>query len=263
MGGARARGMIFDEDAELYDRARPGYPREIFDDLAELAGLGAGSRILEIGCGTGQATGPLAERGYEVVALEPGAAMAAVARRNLERFGGVRVEVTRFEDWTPPRRPFDAVVAATSFHWIDPTVRVVKAAGALRPGGSVATISTHHVAGGDQAFFREVQACYERWDPETEPGLELPAEENIPLDSAELDESGLFGPATFRRYPWEKRYSAHEYEQLLLTYSGHRALEPDARSKLLACIKELIESRFGGHITKRYLFQLRVASPLR
>jgi ubiquinone/menaquinone biosynthesis C-methylase UbiE len=49
---------IFDEDAELYDRARPGYPTELYDDLAELAGVRTGSRVLEVGCGTGQATVP-------------------------------------------------------------------------------------------------------------------------------------------------------------------------------------------------------------
>lgn len=72
----------FDEAAELYDRGRPGYPEQLFDDLAELARLRPGSRVLEIGCGTGQATAPLAKRGCEVVAVELGAGMAAVARKN-------------------------------------------------------------------------------------------------------------------------------------------------------------------------------------
>jgi cyclopropane fatty-acyl-phospholipid synthase-like methyltransferase len=47
---------VFDEDADLYDRARPGYPAQLFDDLAELAGVGPGCRLLEIGPGTGKAT---------------------------------------------------------------------------------------------------------------------------------------------------------------------------------------------------------------
>jgi len=74
--------VTFDQAAELYDRARPGYPPALFTDLAELAGVGPGCRVLEIGCGTGQATGPLAERGCQVVAVELGAALAAAARRN-------------------------------------------------------------------------------------------------------------------------------------------------------------------------------------
>ena len=57
---------VFDQDAERYDRARPGYPAELFDDLAALTGLRAGDRVLEIGPGTGQATVPLAQRGYRI-----------------------------------------------------------------------------------------------------------------------------------------------------------------------------------------------------
>ncbi|MER5895917.1 methyltransferase domain-containing protein, partial [Streptomyces sp. NPDC001876] len=72
-------GGIFDEDAELYDRARPGYPPELYDGLAELAGARPGSRVLEVGCGTGQATVPLAGRGCRITAVEAGARMAAVA----------------------------------------------------------------------------------------------------------------------------------------------------------------------------------------
>src|SRR6266542_2199055 len=70
----------FNQAADLYDRARPGYPPALFDDLAELAGVGPGCRVLEIGPGTGQATVPLAERGCHIVAVELGADLAAVAR---------------------------------------------------------------------------------------------------------------------------------------------------------------------------------------
>ena len=255
---ARLR-QTFDEDAELYDRARPGYPAVLFDDLAALACIGPGCRVLEIGCGTGQATVPLAERGCALVCVELGAGLAAVARRTLARFPSVRVVVSAFEDWPLPPEPFDTVVSATAFHWLDPAVRVAKAADALRPGGVLATIATHHVGGGDAAFFIEVQACYERWDPATPPGLRLLPAAEIPLSSEELDRSGRFGPATFRRYEWELAYPTAAYLETLLTYSGHRALAPEARGGLLACIAELIESRYGGCITKRYLTELRVA----
>jgi hypothetical protein len=46
---------------------------------------------------------------------------------------------------------------------------------------------------------------------------------------------------------------------VLRTYSGHRAMEPAAQANLLACIAGLIDSRFGGRISKRYLTELRVA----
>jgi SAM-dependent methyltransferase len=250
---------MFDAAAERYDRARPGYPRQLFEDLVELAELRPGARVLEIGPGTGQATLPLAERGFEIIAVELGPALAAVARQKLKRFGAVEVVVAAFEDWQMGLQSFDLVVCATAFHWLDPAVRMQKVAAALRQGGTFATIATHHISGGTEAFFVEMQACYERFDPATPPGLRQPRASEIPADTAELDESGLFQPATFRRYEWEQTYSTAAYLDLLLTYSGHRALDAESQSGLLGCIASLIDTRYGGSIRKPYLNELRLA----
>ena len=249
----------FNEDAELYDQARPGYPDELIRDLAELAGIRPGTRVLELGCGTGQLTRPLAERGCEVVALDIGADLAAVAQRKLAGFSRVQVIVAAFEKWPLPVREFDAVVSATAFHWLDPAVRVKKAAEALRPGGALATIATHHVAGGTESFFAEAQACYRRWDPSTPTEVTLPAAAAIPFDREEIEGSGEFVSPIFRRYEWEQSYSTAAYLDLLRTYSGHRALTAERLQGLLDCIGDLIDSRYGGNITKRYLNELRVA----
>ncbi|MGH2427611.1 MAG: class I SAM-dependent methyltransferase [Candidatus Limnocylindria bacterium] len=251
--------LTFGTDAERYDRVRPGYPEQLFDDLAEMACIGPRCRVLEIGVGTALATIPLVQRGCLLVGVELSPELAAIAERRLEAFANASVVVSAFEDWPLPVEPFDAVVSATAFHWIDPAVRVTKAADALRPDGALATIATHHVAGGSGEFFDEVQACYELWDPPTPEGLRLPRAEDIASSSEEIDGSGRFGQAIFRRYEWEVAYSTTEYRDLLLSYSGHIDLEPASQDGLLACIAELIDSRYGGQITKRYLTELRVA----
>ncbi|MEU7532377.1 class I SAM-dependent methyltransferase [Saccharothrix sp. NPDC042600] len=242
---------IFGEDADHYDRHRPGYPDALFDHLT-------GPRVLEIGCGTGKATAPLARRGHSVVAVELSPAMAAVARRNLAPFPAVEVVVAEFETWPLPAEPFDLVLAATAFHWLDPATRAAKAAAALRPGGTLAIVSTHHVAGGswDEGFTAEIQACYERFDPGTPPGLRMTAADDVPRDDSEF--AGRFGPVEFHRYEWELAYTAPEYLDLLMTYSGHRALSPDRRAGLFACITALIDRR-GGRITKRFMTELAAA----
>jgi SAM-dependent methyltransferase len=172
--------------------------------------------------------------------------------------------VGAFEAWPLPPEPFDAVVSATAFHWLDPSVRVTKSADALRPGGVLATIATHHIDGGDAQFFIDVEDCYRRWSGFPSPsgrgqGGGLPTAADIPRDTGELEQSGRFEPATFRRYEWEERYSAQEYLDLLSTYSDHRALEETVRRHLLDCISQLIVERYGGRIRKRYLNELRIA----
>jgi SAM-dependent methyltransferase len=254
----------FDEDAARYDRARPRYPVQMFDDLAA-AGVAPGARVLEIGCGTGQATVPLAERGYRIVAVELGADMADVARRNLAGFDSVEVVTAAFEDWPLPGEPFDVVFSATAFHWIDPAVRVPKSADAVRLGGLLATVGTHHIAGGTwtEAFFGEIQERYERFDPSAPPGLRLEGARDIPEDDRELTSSERFGPASFYRYEWELPYSTADYLDLLLTYSGHRALPDAQRSALLNSIARLIDDNYGGQVVKRYLTELRLAQRVR
>ncbi|MFD8118516.1 class I SAM-dependent methyltransferase [Streptomyces microflavus] len=252
---------IFDEDAELYDRARPGYPPGLYDDLAELAGAGPGSRVLEVGCGTGQATVELAARGCRITAVEAGPRMAAIARRNLA--GGAEAEVVtaRFESWPLPPEPYDAVVSATAFHWIDPAVRMTRAADALRPGGALAVVRSQHVRGGTEEFFVEVQRCYERFDPRTPPGLRPPAAADVDGSDhvEEVARSGRFGPTVLRRIEQDLTYTTSAYLDLLRTYSGHRALPEPARNGLLGCVEALIEGRYGGRVTKRYLIELAVS----
>ncbi|MFF9060710.1 class I SAM-dependent methyltransferase [Streptomyces sp. NPDC101213] len=254
-------GRTFDEDAELYDRARPGYPPELYDDLAELTGVRPGSRVLEIGCGTGQATVPLAGRGCRITAVEAGPAMAAVARRNLDGAVGAEVVTADFESWPLPEEPFDVVLAATAFHWIDPVVRTAKAAEALRPGGALAVVRTQHVRGGTEEFFVDVQRCYERFDPDTPPGTRPPEAADVDgSDHArEVARSGGFGPTVSCRYERDLTYTTSEYLELLRTYSGHRALPEAARNGLLGCVAGLIDGRYGGRVTKRYLIELAVA----
>ena len=89
--------------------------------------------------------------------------------------------------------------------------------------------------------------------------MRLQPSSEIPLARDELDESDRFSPPTFRRYEWEQTYSTETYREVLLTYSGHRLLQSDLREGLLACIAALIDTRYEGSITKRYLTELRIA----
>lgn len=232
----------FGEDAARYHRARPTYPPELFTRLS-------GPRILEIGPGTGQATLPLTALG-EVTAVELSPELAAVARRHAP---GAQVIVANFDEWPLPD-PFDLVVSATAFHWLDPRTRMDRCAAALKPGGMLAVISTHHIAGGTSQFFVDVQDCYERWDPATPPNLRQSQADDTPR---EFDESELFEAPEFFRYEWEQAYDTEAYVDLLLTYSNHIALP--ARDELVADIRQLIDTRYDGRVTKRYMTQLATA----
>src|SRR5262249_42590229 len=145
----------FGSVAELYDRARPEYPDVVFDDLAELARLEPGSRVLEIGPGTGKATSELLRRGYAVTGVELSPELGGIARRNGPE---ADIDVGEFETWEPQDAGFDAVTVFNAFHWIAPELRYAKPARLLRPGGALAVVGAPHVLPTDgDAFFAEVQ----------------------------------------------------------------------------------------------------------
>ncbi len=249
----------FDSAAALYHRARPGYPSELYQDLLAVTALEPPARLLEIGPGTGNATLPFAERGFAVHAVELGAGLAAAASANLAPYSAVTVEVADFDTWKIPSAPFDMVYSATAFHWLNPETRLDRCAAALRSGGWLAVWNSTHVDGGDRQFWIDVQDCYERWDPDTPPGLRLTASEYLPDDSLGIEHSSHFSTPRYLRYDWTLRYTRDAYLDVLRTYSGHIALPEPNRSALFECIGGLIDRAYSGAVTKAYLTHLTLA----
>ena len=145
--------------AEAYDRERPSYPTELIDAACTIAALDPGSRVLEIGCGTGKLTEALVGRGLVVDAVDPGANMITLARRRVRDSDAVEFHLGRFEEVSLPERVFDAVLAATAFHWLDPMVGWAKAARSLRPGGTLALIT--HISYRDESTAADDEALRE------------------------------------------------------------------------------------------------------
>jgi SAM-dependent methyltransferase len=254
-----ALGLTFERVAERYEVARPSYPAELFDDLVTLAQLRPGSRVLEIGSGTGKATLPMVERGFRVVCVEIGAQLADVARR---KFAGlpVDIQVGPFETWVGDSGGFDLVYAATAWHWIDPEIRYRKAHDLLGSGGHLAYWkATHAFPAGFDPFFEEIQETYEaigeshadEWPP-------TPPDE-VADDRAEIEASGLFGDVAVRRYVWQHDYTVDGYLSLLDTFSRHIAMDPSKRAHLYREIRRRLAQRPSGLVTRHWAAILHVA----
>jgi SAM-dependent methyltransferase len=242
----------FDRKAELYDAARPSYPEALIDDAVARSRIPPGGCVLEIGAGTGKATQLFARRGFAMLALEPGANLAAVLRRNVSAFPNVAVEETTFETW--PARPgaFDLVFSAQAFHWIDPKVRYVKSAEVLRPGGALASIR-NETRGLEPGLQEELEKAYARWlpSPTWTPSRDTTTSKTRQFTS-EIERSGLFGPVQVASFPWTARYTTRQYLDLLDTHSDHALLAPERRGPLYEAIASAIERR-GGRIEVPYV----------
>ena len=254
-----ARRMEFGAAAQTYDAVRPGYPTRLVNALIMRAGLNNASRVLEIGCGTGQLTRDLAPTGCEIVCLEPSRELSEFARRNLSRFPKVQVREELFEQSKMVAEAFDLVVAATSFHWVDPETRCEKACRVLRAGGMIGILTNVH-PGPLTDFFERVQDVYQAVAPElAHSGVRSETEKWSEELTAELVQGDLFNHVEVLTQTWSQQLSREQYLALLETFSRHRQLPEDQRMCLFIEIGRLIDEGYGGYIHHPYLTTLCMA----
>ena len=247
---------VFNLSAEDFDRTRPVCPPQAFDDLIRLAGLAPGDRVAEIGCGSGQATVPMAERGLAVTAVELGPELAAVARRRLATFPAAEVVTGSFEDWSPPGPPFDAVAAFSALHWIDPSLRYAKPFELLRPGGAMIVGGCAWARPTDgEPFWAEVQEDYRAVGYGGEPP---PPPEQIDVWHFPAEAASLFTEVASRRYPFQVRYSAGDYLAILATQSGTHALGEARRAEFLGRVQRRLEALDWPGLTTTFVGYLTV-----
>ena len=115
----------------------------LYRRFADWIGLEGGEAVLDFGCGTGALSRHLAprlQRGGQLTCMDASAAMLAVARKSLRRYGDVRFIVGSFEDLSPLKGEFDALTIHYMLHEIEKDERgkaVETFAAALKAGGGI------------------------------------------------------------------------------------------------------------------------------
>ena len=250
--------LAFDAVAEIYDRARMRYPAQLFDDLFAYLGIEGGAvRAVEIGPGTGQATEPLLVRGATVTAVEIGPRLAAYLSGKL---AGRRIEVVNaaFEDARLPEGAFDLVLSANAWHWVEASVRLVKARRLLRPGGALALIGANQIRSeADRGYFDRTFSIYKRYRPD-EQQVESPGEDVVPPEYHEVESSGRFEDVRLLRYRSDQTYETAAYADLVRSYSNTQTMEPAPREALIADLCEVIDREYGGVVVRPIVVTLTI-----
>ncbi len=247
----------FDADAQAYDRTRPVCPDVLFDDLIRVAGLEPGDRVVEIGCGTGQATVPLAERGLAVTAVELGSALADLARVKTARFPGVSVVTTSFENWQDTdAAPVRAVAVFNALHWIDPEWRYAKPAAIVAPGGAMVVGGCRWARPADaEPFWSDVDEDYRAVGFAGSPP---PHPEQISAWHFPDEARPYFDEVASFRYPFHWSYTAADYLAQLATQSGTRALGPEVSAEFLALVGHRLDALGSPRLTATFVGQLAI-----
>jgi len=250
----------FDNVAEIYDRIRPLYPERLYWDLFNYIGVDredpSALATVEIGPGTGQATGALLKRGATVAAVEPGPHLATFLRGKFPDQPRLVVINERFEDAPLPEGIADLVFAATSFHWVDPEARYEKVVKTLRPGGVLAIVHPHQIASDvDRGYFAASQPIYGRYFGQHDTPV-LPDEEVTPTEISEIIDTQAFEAVELFRYRFDQRYATSEYTDLVRSYSGTEQMPNADREPFIAALAALIDTEFDGYVVRPLVLTL-------
>jgi protein-L-isoaspartate O-methyltransferase len=252
------RSELFDQVAELYNLARPGYPDRLIHDVITITNLTDSANILEIGAGTGKATVPFAQRDYTIHCLEPGKNLAAVACENLRSFAKVSVETVKFEDWQLKESKFDLVISAQAFHWIPAEIGYPKAAKALKENGYL-VVFWNFAPTCDSEVYQKLIEVYRTYAPSMSwRWKQTPIEVLMQKRENKMLKSGYFKNPKSKSYPWSIQYDVRQYLNLLNTQTDYLQLPQSDRQNLQRAIVEVLNA-YGGSIVKPYVSALFIA----
>jgi SAM-dependent methyltransferase len=237
----------FGTDPGRYDRTRPRYPDAMVERIVAAS---PGPDVVDVGCGTGIEARQFQAVGCKVLGVEPDTRMADFARRS-----GVEVEVATFEAWDAAGREFDAVVAGTAWHWVDPVAGAAKAAQVLRPGGRLAVF--WHVFQLPPDVAEAFAAVYRRVVPDspfnvqpTRPALD--GYQVLFTKAADgIRQAGEFSNPEQWRFDWEQSYTRDAWLDQLPTSGALTQLPPDKLAEVLEDVGAAIDT-MGGSFTMPY-----------
>lgn len=251
-------GRTFNTVCAEYDKWRPAYVPQVYEDIFAVKKMSPCSSVLEIGIGTGQATLPFLELGCSLTAVEPGDHLAAYTKQKFRTFKNLNIINMAFQDFECPADSFDLIYSASAFHWIPEETGYRKVYELLKEGGVFARFANHPYKDPERAdLFAAIQDTYAAYMPGSVPSKEY-REEDAKARAGICRQYGLTDLG-YRLYHRTRTFTAGEYVSLLGTYSDHIVLAEQKRRKFFAEIKEVIEA-FGGKITLCDTIDLQLAA---
>jgi SAM-dependent methyltransferase len=231
------RRQSFGGIAADYDRYRPGPPDEALDWLLPESA----KDVLEIGAGTGALTRKLIRRVPHVRAVEPDPRMRTVLE---DRVPQAEVVEGRAEEIPADDSSFDAVIAASSWHWVDEDLALPEVARVLRPGGMLCLLWN----GAD----RSVDRMRELWAGGQALGPDQADAENSRRHDRHRVHLGAESPFTEPEHQvirWNMSMSKDDLLGWAGTYSEVIVMDEPQRQERLETMARFLEDRpeFAGH----------------
>lgn len=234
----------FDNDVINYDKWRPRYCKELFNDIIEHSKLNPEKECLEVGCGTGQATEPILKTGSSLLAIELGENFTEFTRNKFKSYKNFQIENADFEKFDLKNNKFDLVFSGTAFHWISEETGYRKVFNSLKSGGTISLFWNKPAPKSfDDPLHLKMQEVYDKYfGPEIIKKAKFEHEnlqERYAKIISKIEKYG-FIEAEFRLYKQVREFTADEYVSLISTYSDNITMPEPIKSQFLTGIRDVI-----------------------
>ena len=252
----------FDTVASKYEKMRPGYVAELYQTIFDYIPIDETSCVVEIGCGGGQATGPMLMTGCQLTAVEYGEHFSELLKEKFRENRNFSVITGKFEDIDFRDNTYDLVFSASAFHWVPEKIGYEKVFSMLKRDGVFARFANHPYRDkGNPGLSAEIDDLYDEYYNQFHNKKRVTITEYTEEQAKEramIAEKYGFSDIQYALFHRERVFSAKEYVELLGTYSDHIAIEERIRMKFFAKIEEAIHNH-GGTITIYDTIDLQLA----
>jgi trans-aconitate methyltransferase len=232
--------QIFNTNAYNYEKYRPKYSMDITKTIMKYKNLEYESNILEIGCGTGQATELFIGLESKIHCIDIGNKLIQIARSKYSKNQNIDFEVIEYEKYKSNIK-FDLIFSATAYHWIKQPIGDIKTKSLLKDDGIFA-IFRNIPLNQEEGFFLDSQPIYTKYMKK----------KNNPNDVKQLLNTDIFKVLNRSERIWEEEYYVEDYINLLSTYSDHIKLKNKERKNLYSDLRKLINGKYNGKVLKKY-----------
>jgi SAM-dependent methyltransferase len=246
--------VLFGTDPRNYNDIRPPYPEQIYEFLITTGALRSNTSTLEIGAGNGLATRRLLDFGANpLTVVEPDKRFSPLLTSIAKLYkADLRFIEASFEDAKLPRSHYDLVAAATSFHWIQPSIGLAKVAEVLKPGAYVALWWRVFGDLDRDAPYHEVTRTILQPLSSSPSGVPdtVPFALDTPARLRDFSSTGQFEQPEYQAYRWTFVLNTEQVGSLYATFSSISRLPEDQRKTILHQLMEVAERRFGGTVER-------------
>lgn len=218
----------FSRTSEKYEKYRPTYPDQVFEDIIQISRLTKSSNILDVGCGSGKGCAYFSKKGYTLSCLDPSQELLAIAKKKLGtknmEFINSDFEAAEFGD-----KKFSLIISASAFHWIKFNVGEKKVYNLLKPNGYFAFFWNRTDLNYTDTF-KKIKTLSKKYYKTFKHGKRSNAV------IKKLKNSKYFINVEERRYTYYDSYNKMDFVEWLKTISWVITLQKNVKNKL---IKEL------------------------